>query len=214
MTWQVLVLGDTVQLYNCCHGTSIFWPTWKNPCFTRIYIQGTWQRMSTTGTRSTGQNKEVTVHNSDYHFTIIRNLWQCQQVVTDIPNKVVDAGTCSHISMFLPLKNNVCVCKVHASIDASLHSLPPPLFFPSSLLPSSPSSFPLPLAGGVGKSALTIQLIQNHFVDEYDPTIEDSYRKQVRLRTYTCVHALTWSYCVQSLLSQISCFYILNRAQP
>ena len=32
---------------------------------------------------------------------------------------------------------------------------------------------------GVGKSALTIQLIQNHFVDEYDPTIEDSYRKQV-----------------------------------
>ena len=32
--------------------------------------------------------------------------------------------------------------------------------------------------GGVGKSALTIQFIQNHFVDEYDPTIEDSYRKQ------------------------------------
>ncbi|CAN6666359.1 ras-like protein 1 [Trichomonascus vanleenenianus] len=32
--------------------------------------------------------------------------------------------------------------------------------------------------GGVGKSALTIQLIQSHFVDEYDPTIEDSYRKQ------------------------------------
>ena len=25
---------------------------------------------------------------------------------------------------------------------------------------------------GVGKSALTIQLIQSHFVDEYDPTIE------------------------------------------
>ena len=36
-------------------------------------------------------------------------------------------------------------------------------------------------AGGVGKSALTIQLIQNHFVDEYDPTIEDSYRKQVQI---------------------------------
>eukprot|EP01130_Rhizamoeba_saxonica_P007606 TRINITY_DN3074_c0_g1_i1.p1 TRINITY_DN3074_c0_g1~~TRINITY_DN3074_c0_g1_i1.p1 ORF type:complete len:918 (-),score=249.55 TRINITY_DN3074_c0_g1_i1:85-2631(-) len=33
--------------------------------------------------------------------------------------------------------------------------------------------------GGVGKSAYTIQFIQNHFVDEYDPTIEDSYRKQV-----------------------------------
>lgn len=35
--------------------------------------------------------------------------------------------------------------------------------------------------GGVGKSALTIQLIQSHFVDEYDPTIEDSYRKQCTL---------------------------------
>jgi GTPase KRas protein len=32
--------------------------------------------------------------------------------------------------------------------------------------------------GGVGKSCLTIQLIQSHFVDEYDPTIEDSYRKR------------------------------------
>ena len=40
-------------------------------------------------------------------------------------------------------------------------------------------------AGGVGKSALTIQLIQNHFVDEYDPTIEDSYRKQVREISWT-----------------------------
>lgn len=36
-------------------------------------------------------------------------------------------------------------------------------------------------AGGVGKSALCIQFIQNHFVDEYDPTIEDSYRKQVTI---------------------------------
>lgn len=26
--------------------------------------------------------------------------------------------------------------------------------------------------GGVGKSALTIQFVQSHFVDEYDPTIE------------------------------------------
>ncbi|EDV21944.1 uncharacterized protein TRIADDRAFT_29518 [Trichoplax adhaerens] len=42
-------------------------------------------------------------------------------------------------------------------------------------------------AGGVGKSALTIQLIQNHFVDEYDPTIEDSYRKQVVIDGETCV---------------------------
>jgi len=41
--------------------------------------------------------------------------------------------------------------------------------------------------GGVGKSALTIQLIQNHFIDEYDPTIEDSYRKQVNIDDETCL---------------------------
>jgi len=33
-------------------------------------------------------------------------------------------------------------------------------------------------SGGVGKSSLTIQFMHNHFVAEYDPTIEDSYRKQ------------------------------------
>lgn len=32
--------------------------------------------------------------------------------------------------------------------------------------------------GGVGKSCLTIQLIQSHFVDEYDPTIEGTAPKQ------------------------------------
>lgn len=31
--------------------------------------------------------------------------------------------------------------------------------------------------GGVGKSALTIRLVTDNFLDEYDPTIEDSYRK-------------------------------------
>lgn len=35
--------------------------------------------------------------------------------------------------------------------------------------------------GGVGKSALTIQFTQNYFVKEYDPTIENSYRKQVTI---------------------------------
>ena len=42
-------------------------------------------------------------------------------------------------------------------------------------------------AGGVGKSARTIQLIQNHFVDEYDPTTEDSCRKQVVIDREMCL---------------------------
>lgn len=36
-------------------------------------------------------------------------------------------------------------------------------------------------AGGVGKSALIVQLIQNVFVEQYDPTLEDSYRKETKL---------------------------------
>ncbi|KAI8920733.1 small GTPase superfamily [Entophlyctis helioformis] len=41
--------------------------------------------------------------------------------------------------------------------------------------------------GGVGKSALTIQFIQSQFVDEYDPTIEDSYRKQCVIEQETAL---------------------------
>lgn len=36
-------------------------------------------------------------------------------------------------------------------------------------------------AGAVGKSCLTIQFIQGHFVDHYDSTIEDVYRKPVEV---------------------------------
>ncbi|KAF2134541.1 GTPase NRas precursor [Dothidotthia symphoricarpi CBS 119687] len=41
--------------------------------------------------------------------------------------------------------------------------------------------------GGVGKTALTIQLCLNHFVETYDPTIEDSYRKQVQIDQQSCM---------------------------
>ncbi|KAL9002145.1 MAG: hypothetical protein Q9188_004907 [Gyalolechia gomerana] len=41
--------------------------------------------------------------------------------------------------------------------------------------------------GGVGKTALTIQLCLNHFVETYDPTIEDSYRKQVVIDGQSCM---------------------------
>jgi len=41
-------------------------------------------------------------------------------------------------------------------------------------------------SGGVGKSALTIQFIQGNFVEKYDPTIEDSYRKHVEVDGKAC----------------------------
>ncbi|KAK0719525.1 ras family-domain-containing protein [Lasiosphaeria hispida] len=41
--------------------------------------------------------------------------------------------------------------------------------------------------GGVGKTALTIQLILQHFVETYDPTIEDSYRKQCVIDDQACM---------------------------
>eukprot|EP01097_Dermamoeba_algensis_P007074 TRINITY_DN4426_c0_g1_i1.p1 TRINITY_DN4426_c0_g1~~TRINITY_DN4426_c0_g1_i1.p1 ORF type:complete len:195 (-),score=19.67 TRINITY_DN4426_c0_g1_i1:250-834(-) len=42
-------------------------------------------------------------------------------------------------------------------------------------------------SGGVGKSALSIQLVQQHFIDIYDPTIEDSYRKLFVIDEDTCL---------------------------
>ncbi|KPA77121.1 putative small GTP-binding protein RAB6 [Leptomonas pyrrhocoris] len=44
--------------------------------------------------------------------------------------------------------------------------------------------------GGVGKSCLTIQYLQGHFVDQYDATIEDVYRKTISLDNTTAVLTL------------------------
>jgi GTPase KRas protein len=43
----------------------------------------------------------------------------------------------------------------------------------------------------VGKSALTIQFIHNHFLEEYDPSVEDSYRKQVTIDQEDCILDMT-----------------------
>ncbi|VDD81535.1 unnamed protein product [Mesocestoides corti] len=42
-------------------------------------------------------------------------------------------------------------------------------------------------SGGVGKSALTVQFVQGIFVEKYDPTIEDSYRKKVEVDNEHCI---------------------------
>jgi len=42
-------------------------------------------------------------------------------------------------------------------------------------------------SGGVGKSCITIMYIANRFVQDYDPTLEDSYRKQITVDGTDCV---------------------------
>lgn len=41
-------------------------------------------------------------------------------------------------------------------------------------------------AGGVGKSSVTVQFVQGVYVESYDPTIEDSYRKQIEIDGRAC----------------------------
>eukprot|EP00128_Syssomonas_multiformis_P015438 Colp12_sorted_trinity150504_noHs@29714 len=45
--------------------------------------------------------------------------------------------------------------------------------------------------GGVGKSAVTLNFIRNQFVEEYDPTIEDSYCKVVDIDGVRCTLDVT-----------------------
>jgi len=64
-------------------------------------------------------------------------------------------------------------------------------------------------SGGVGKSALTVQFVQNIFVEKYDPTIEDSYRKQVEVEGTQVSHFL-WVIFNSDLIlfTLLSCLFI------
>uniref|UniRef100_A0A8D8RZC1 small monomeric GTPase n=1 Tax=Cacopsylla melanoneura TaxID=428564 RepID=A0A8D8RZC1_9HEMI len=42
-------------------------------------------------------------------------------------------------------------------------------------------------SGGVGKSALTVQFVSGCFMEKYDPTIEDFYRKEIEVDKAPCV---------------------------
>ena len=40
-------------------------------------------------------------------------------------------------------------------------------------------------SGAVGKSSVTLRFVNNTFVDDYDPTIEDSFRKMIKVKGIT-----------------------------
>ncbi|KAK9670979.1 RAS2 protein [Basidiobolus ranarum] len=41
--------------------------------------------------------------------------------------------------------------------------------------------------GGVGKTTVTLQMVSNHFLETYDPTIENSYQKQTVIDDAPCM---------------------------
>lgn len=66
-------------------------------------------------------------------------------------------------------------------------------------------------SGGVGKSALTVQFVQGIFVEKYDPTIEDSYRKQVEVDGQQCMlEILDTAGTVIKFFSLIIMFHLCN----
>ena len=63
-------------------------------------------------------------------------------------------------------------------------------------------------SGGVGKSALTVQFVQGIFVEKYDPTIEDSYRKQVEVDGQQCMLEILDT---AGTVSELFSFVLLDR---
>lgn len=51
-------------------------------------------------------------------------------------------------------------------------------------------------SGGVGKSALTLQFMYDEFVEDYEPTKADSYRKKVNLP-----HSMPYQVCPLTFFS-------------
>lgn len=77
--------------------------------------------------------------------------------------------------------------------------------------------------GGVGKSCITVQFTQNYFVKEYDPTIENSYRKQIQIDNEACVvdvldtagqeeYAVMRDQYINSGQGFLVCFSVTNRS--
>lgn len=65
-------------------------------------------------------------------------------------------------------------------------------------------------SGGVGKSALTVQFVQEIFVEKYDPTIEDSYRKQVEVDGQQCMLEILDTAGTVSMIQCSFSFFVRN----
>lgn len=75
-------------------------------------------------------------------------------------------------------------------------------------MPSCPLRFK-----GVGKSALTIQFIQSHFVDEYDPTIEGSKISYTVVQPSADIFRLSDSYRKQCVIDdEVALLDVLDTA--
>ena len=64
--------------------------------------------------------------------------------------------------------------------------------------------------GGVGKSCLTIRFVSNQFLEAYDPTIEDSYRKRVCIDDESCLLDILDTAGPEEYRSVYYCYYITH----
>ena len=62
----------------------------------------------------------------------------------------------------------------------------------------------------VGTSACVIQLILSHFIEEYEYTIEDSYRRQVTIDDETCLLDILDTGWIRSIFSNETSIYDFN----
>lgn len=58
-------------------------------------------------------------------------------------------------------------------------------------------------SGGVGKSALTVQFVSGCFIEKYDPTIEDFYRKEIEV-SFSCLYSKGEQFLAAASLSSSS----------
>jgi hypothetical protein len=69
-------------------------------------------------------------------------------------------------------------------------------------------------SGGVGKSALTLRFVRDYFVKDWDPTIEDAYRKAITVDDGLCMLEILDTAGQDVRLSVSSMMWRCSRADP